>query len=133
MKLPALYLIGASLLMLQGCTQHHGVSPNQNQTLNVISPNTTSRAKGGAMQRSLDSWLKEEWLPLSSPSADGSEQNRSSVAKTETPSSEESSFLLQNYVDKWKNYHTNKAVIDSAKPKEPSLNEELNNFPVIGK
>lgn len=52
------------LLLLNGCANREGVAPSQNSSLQAVSPSTTAVAEGGAMQRSLDAWLKEEWAPM---------------------------------------------------------------------
>lgn len=54
----------SSLILITGCANREGVAPSQNSSLQTISPSTTAVAEGGAMQRSLDSWLKEEWAPM---------------------------------------------------------------------
>lgn len=54
----------SSLLLITGCASREGVAPSQNSSLQAVSPSTTAVAQGGAMQRSLDAWLKEEWVPL---------------------------------------------------------------------
>ncbi|MDD4855335.1 MAG: hypothetical protein PHU41_05800, partial [Sulfuricurvum sp.] len=57
--------ITLSALILSGCAANTtGVTPSQNTNLQAISPSSTAVSEGGAMQRSLDSWLKEEWVPL---------------------------------------------------------------------
>lgn len=112
-------------LLLVGCATNSTVSPSQNSSLNAVSPNTASQSKGGAMQSSLDSWLKEDWMPNSvTPSS--SDLIRGSI-------SNEKPFTLQSYADKWKAYHENKEKMDEGKPKEASHVETLQKMPVIGK
>lgn len=112
-------------LLLVGCATNSTVSPSQNSSLNAVSPNTASQSKGGAIQSSLDSWLKEDWMPNSvTPSS--SDLIRGSISNEEP-------FTLQSYADKWKAYHENKEKMDEGKPKEASHVETLQKMPVIGK
>ena len=112
-------------LLLVGCATNATIFPSQNSSLNAVSPNTASQSKGGAMQSSLDSWLKEDWIPNSvTPSS--SDSIRGSISNEEP-------FTLQSYADKWKAYHENKEKMNEGKPKEASHIETLQNMPVIGK
>jgi hypothetical protein len=130
-----------SLLLLSGCgTNKMGITPSQNGTLNALSPSVTAVSEGGMMQHSLDSWLKEEWSPMTTPpepivqTKTQSDTNLSTtpVSAVATPTDEEP-FTLQKYVDKWKMYHENKSKAEETQPKEPSHTESLKNMPVIGK
>lgn len=152
--------LSIALLLFGGCAANTtGVTPSQNTNLQAISPSSTALSEGGAMQRSLDSWLKEEWTPLTStPSsvtkttADGSvvttktEANQvivttknpdgKVVTKTEpiTQSVEdETPFTLQKYADKWKEYNQRKAAMKVGQPQEPSHIDKVSSLPVIGK
>ena len=110
-------------LLLVGCATNATIFPSQNSSLNAVSPNTASQSKGGAMQSSLDSWLKEDWIPNSvTPSS--SDSIRGSISNEEP-------FTLQSYADKWKAYHENKEKMNEGKPKEASHIETLQNMPVI--
>ena len=112
-------------LLLVGCATNSTVSPSQNSSLQAISPNTATASKGGAMQSSLDSWLKEDWIPNSvTPSS--SDSIRGSISNEEP-------FILQSYADKWKAYHENKEKMNEGKPKEASHIDAVNALPVIGK
>ena len=112
-------------LLLVGCATNSTVSPSQNSSLQAVSPNTATASKGGAMQSSLDSWLKEDWIPNSvTPSS--SDSIRGSISNKEP-------FILQSYADKWKAYHENKEKMNEGKPKEASHVETLQKMPVIGK
>lgn len=154
-------IVSLSLLTFGGCAASRmDVNPSQNTNLNAVSPNSASEAKGGTMQRSLDSWLKEEWTPLSNTSAKGTTNTASdgtvvttkteatqvittktapngTVTTTTAPIIQESEdntpFTLQKYADKWKTYHENKEKMNGGKPKEPSGVDKLNSLPVIGK
>jgi len=130
-----------SLLMLSGCAANRmGVTPSQNTDLQAISPSTTAASEGGAMQRSLDSWLKEEWTPMSTTApavkTTATASDGTVVTTTEqvlVEPEDQTPFTLQKYADKWKVYHENKAKMNEGKPKEPSNIEKISNLPVIGK
>lgn len=138
-----------SSLLLVGCATNAAISPSQNSSLNAVSPNTASSSKGGVMQNSLDSWLKEDWIPNTTVNAPQSNATISSngsgatlqnnVANTESTvvqvniPEDETPFTLQKYADKWKVYHENKEKMNEGKPKEPSHIDEVNALPVIGK
>lgn len=62
--LPVTFSTIIALALLSGCANREGVAPSQNSSLQTVSPSTTAVAEGGAMQRSLDAWLKEEWTPM---------------------------------------------------------------------
>lgn len=145
----------AGMLVLSGCANREGVAPSQNQSLNTVSPSTTATSEGGAMQRSLDAWLKEEWTPLTAPTItkttapDGTVVTTTTDAKqvtttttapngtvvtTTAPVPEDNTpFTLQKYADKWKVYHENKAKMNEGKPKEASHVEIMSTLPVVGK
>ena len=128
-----------STLLLVGCASNATVSPSQNSSLNAVSPNTAATSKGGAMQNSLDSWLKEDWAPnskvgASATSSSTSEGNSAVSASTDTTVvTDEKPFTLQSYADKWKVYHENKEKMNEGKPKEASHIDTVNALPVIGK
>ncbi len=126
----------SSLILITGCANHEGVAPSQNSSLQTISPSTTAVAEGGSMQRSLDTWLKEEWAPItqSKPmtttrTPDG---KITTTAKT-IEGDDKASFTLQKYVDKWKVYNENKEKMNAGKPEEISNAQKLQSMPVIGK
>jgi hypothetical protein len=130
----------ASLLLLVGCTNREGVAPSQNSSLHSVSPSTTALGEGGAMQRSLDSWLKEEWRPLTKTTTvtttttapDGKVVTETKIVEVPEPVDNEP-FTLQKYADKWKVYHENKEKVNEGKPKEASNIDLINSLPVIGK
>ncbi|MDD5212228.1 MAG: hypothetical protein PHV62_07420 [Sulfuricurvum sp.] len=127
-----------SSLLLVGCATNATVFPSQNSSLNAVSPNTASASKGGAMQSSLDSWLKEDWIPnttagVSPTSSSSDSSSAASVSTDTTVVTDEKPFTLQSYADKWKVYHENKEKMNEGKPKEASNIEMLQNMPVIGK
>lgn len=150
MKASYLCFAMAGALMLGGCANREGVSPSQNSSLQAVSPSTTSTSQGGVMQRGLDSWLKEEWTPLTSTPAPknvakpsvtaepnavqpSAAQNETAAAVTPTEPKDETPFTLQKYADKWKVYNENKAKMNEGKPKEPSNIEKIESMPIIGK
>jgi hypothetical protein len=128
-----------STFLFAGCATSTTGAPSQNSSLNAISPNTAAASKGGAMQSSLDSWLKEDWIPNSKVTA--ATPSSSSPESSSVPSdsadttivTDEKPFTLQSYADKWKVYHENKEKMNEGKPKETSHIEALKNMPVIGK
>lgn len=127
-----------SSLLLVGCATNATVSPSQNSSLQAVSPNTAAASQGGAMQRSLDAWLKDEWTPLTTPKAvqqtkDGADNKNVEVASATSKQEEEKAFTLQSFADKWKVYHENEAKLNEGKPKEASHVETLQKMPVIGK
>jgi hypothetical protein len=151
-----LIIISLSTLVLSACSNHVGVTPSQNSSLSAVTPNTAAEAKGGAMQKSLDSWLKEEWSPATSvkttTAPDGTvtttkiESDKvittktapnGTVVTTTAPVLQEpedtTPFTLQKYADKWKAYNEKKAKMKEGQPKEPSEIDKVNSLPVIGK
>jgi hypothetical protein len=156
MKASHMIVISLSALLLSACSNHAGVSPSQNSSLSSVTPNSADEAKGGAMQKALDSWLKEEWTPMSTvkstAAADGTvittkteasqvittkTAPNGTVVTTTTPVAQEpkdtTPFTLQKYADKWKAYNESKAKMREGQPKEPSEIDKVNSLPVIGK
>ena len=129
-----------STLLLVGCANREGVAPSQNASLHSVSPNTPAATEGGAMQRALDAWLKEEWAPLTKTSEvttttttpDGKVITETKMMEVPNTDINET-FTLQKYADKWKVYHENKAKMNEGKPKEPSHIEMMGTLPVVGK
>ena len=56
------------VFIFNACSTIDGASPSQNKVVNKISGKKTK--KPGAMQNALDKWLKEEWNPATSDSAE---------------------------------------------------------------
>lgn len=146
MKAKSYLFTTLSALILSGCAANTtGVSPSQNSNLQAISPSSTAVSEGGAMQRSLDSWLKEEWVPLTTTpsqkeginpqikSENGEKSVQSAGVAAPVKEEDNTSYTLQKYADKWKMYQENKAKMNEGKPKEPSNIENLQKMPVIGK
>jgi hypothetical protein len=161
MKATTLLCTAVCALLFSGCGANRmGVTPSQNSSLGAVSPSTTAASKGGVMQHSLDSWLKEEWAPMtiSAPVITTKTASDGTVVTTKTevtqivttttapdgtvvtttapvaPEPEdETPFTLQKYADKWKIYNDNKAKMNEGKPKETSHVESMQNMPAIGK
>jgi len=79
--------LSIALLILSGCAANHmGVTPSQNTNLQAIAPSSTAASKGGIMQHSLDSWLKEEWTPTmaTEPTETTQKQKDGTVITTKT-------------------------------------------------
>ncbi len=154
-----LAIAAACGLLLGGCANREGVSPSQNPSLQAVSPSNAA-SEGGAMQRSLDAWLKEEWTPMTdiapvttqTKQEDGTvvtvtKDARQVVTTTQTPDGKVTTttapaepepednepFTLQKYADKWKVYQENKTKMNEGKPKEPSHLEKMSTLPVVGK
>jgi hypothetical protein len=72
-----------SLILLSGCANREGVAPSQNKALDAISPTIYET---GAMQRSLDTWLKEDWNPImaSEPTTNTTTQTDGTIITTKT-------------------------------------------------
>lgn len=103
--------------VLIGCGTKAAVSPSQNNALLAISPSTIAVSQGGAMQHSLDQWLKEEWIPLSTNSS--VDANMTSLKQENLNESDsDESWSLQRYVEKWNIYHKNKATTSPSVAKE---------------
>ena len=140
MKPTYLLTAAVSALLLSGCANREGVAPSQNPSLHAVSPSTTAASEGGSMQRSLDSWLKEEWSPMTKTAPvtttttmpDGKVVTETKMVTLPEPEDNEP-FTLQKYADKWKVYHDNKEKMNEGKPKEPSNVDLMNSLPVIGK
>ncbi len=148
-----------SALMLSGCAANTtGVTPSQNTNLQTVSPSGTAVSHGGAMQRSLDSWLKEEWTPMTETTLKTTSTPDGTVIQTKTEATQivttttapdgkvvttttpvvaepadETPFTLQKYADKWKKYHEKQEKLNEGKPKEASNVEKLESMPAIGK
>ncbi len=124
-------------ILLNGCTTDTPVAPSQNSDLNKIS-DSNGKDKPGLMQKSLDSWLKNEWTPT--VSKDKKVQMKylkkvdSNVTTTDKNSEvkyvekEDKNFTLQEYVDKSEAYLKAHPSDD-----KDSHVKKLESMPVIGK
>ena len=161
MKATTLLCTAVCALLLSGCGANRvGVTPSQNSSLGAVSPSTTAASQGGAMQHSLDGWLKEEWVPMTASAPvvttkttpDGTvvttKIEETQVVTTTTapdgtvvtttaqvaPEPEDNSpVTLQKFADKWKVYNENKEKMNEGKPKEASHVESMKSMPAIGK
>ena len=101
--------------------------PSQNRALNSISPNFTIKKHDTNLQKSLDTWLKDDWEPTQKKI--DSDKKALQEKEKEKEKDNNSSFKLQTYVDKWSEYNKEKAK----EPKKASHIEMLNALPAIGK
>jgi len=77
----------------------------------------------GAMQKSLDTWTKEEWEPAFEGDVNQSEKDKAANEH----------FTIQHYLDKAGKYLDKKKEENAGKPKEPAHYEKMESLPVIGK
>jgi hypothetical protein len=124
-----------TLVFFAGCAAPSAVAPSQNSTLHSVSPSKTAVTSGGAMQNSLDKWLKEDWVPTTS--SDKKEVNSSKpssdvikevTSSSSTPAVEED-FTLQQYVDKWTVYNKKQ----DEHPKKETTSTYSNEMPLLVK
>jgi hypothetical protein len=130
-----------TVLMLNSCaSSSEGVAPSQNAALNSISKSNASTKKEGAMQKSLDSWLHDDWEPTIAKDKEVQKkymhEEKKAEIKTSAKESREShyvdkedrNFTLQEYVDKVSAYM-------KAEPNDYNSSNvhKLQNMPVIGK
>ena len=118
-------------------------APSQNSALNSISPSATAgddHEEYRYIQKSTNTWIKEEWEPLTEQNQSDTNRNISDAKCTQTDANassqdrdDNSSFTLQYYVDKAGVYLENKKRRDANKTKEPSHTEKINTLPAIGK
>jgi len=130
-------LTASLFILLSGCAAGVPVAPSQNSDLNKIS-NSNGKEKPGAMQKSLDSWLKNEWTPTVNKDkkiqkkylkkADGSIQEINNTTEEKYVEKEDRNFTLQEYVDKTEAYLKAKPSDD-----KDSNVKKLQSMPVIGK
>lgn len=69
------------VFIFNACSTVDGANPSQNEALNKISGKT--QKKPGAMQNALDKWLKEEWNPKTSDSAQPNANTKVKVVEKE--------------------------------------------------
>ena len=127
----------SAFILLSGCATEAPVAPSQNSDLNKIS-NSGGKAKPGIMQKSLDSWLKNEWTPTVNKDKniqkkylkkeDGSTKADNNNTEEKYVEDKDRNFTLQEYVDKADAY------MKAHPSDENSSNvKKLQNMPVIGK
>lgn len=76
----------------------------------------------GSLQKSLDTWMEEEWNPVF-------ENNETQKLKDEKA---KESFKLQHYIDKAKIYMDKKEADKAGTLQEPAHYEKIKKLPVIG-
>jgi len=81
------------------------------------------RDQKGAMQKSLDSWLENEWEPTF----------EDDVNQTKLDKEAEDRFTIQHYIDKVDKYMDKKEAEKEGQPYEPAHYEKMKELPVIGK
>jgi len=137
-------LTATAFILFSGCATDAPVAPSQNSDLNKIS-NSHGTEKPGLMQKSLDSWLKNEWTPtvnkdkkvqkkyMKKVDADSTNSN-ANTEETNNNTEEkyvedrERNFTLQEYVDKASAY-----MKAHPSDEKDSNVEKLKSMPVIGK
>lgn len=139
-QLIAITLSTTLITLMAGCSSNTQVAPSQNSALNSISDSGKDR-KAGYLQKSLDTWLQDEWSPTVSQDkkiqkkymkkqtvSQNGENNETVEEEISYVEDDDRNFTLQEYVDKAKAY------ID-AKPNnyEKSYTNKVNSMPVIGK
>ncbi len=126
--------------VLSNCTSSIKATPSQNTALNSISNSNASEKKEGAMQKSLDSWLKNDWEPTVSKDKEIQKKYMQEKKETKTKTSaketqkahfvdkKNKNFTLQEYVDKASAYM-------KAKPNDYNSShvKKVESLPVIGK
>ena len=137
-------LMASLFILLSGCATDEPVAPSQNSDLNKIS-NSNGKEKPGLMQKSLDSWLKNEWTPtvnkdkkvqkkylkkvnIKNIDTNADMKETSNATEEKYVENKERNFTLQEYVDKASAYM--KAHPDDDKA---SNVKKLESMPVIGK
>ncbi len=127
--------------VLSNCSSSSAkVTPSQNTALNSISNSNAGTKKEGAMQKSLDSWLKNDWEPTVSKDKEIQkkymQEKKEAKSKTSAKENQKSHFVdkknknftLQEYVDKASAYMR-------AKPNDYNSShvKKVESLPVIGK
>ena len=129
--------------LFNSCASSQNVAPSQNAALNSISNSNASTKKEGAMQRSLNNWLHDDWEPTVSKDKEIQKKymRKEKVSKTKAVQTlengtkeshfvekEDRNFTLQEYVDKASAYM-------KAKPNDYNSSNvhKLESMPVIGK
>ena len=124
--------------LLIGCTSKPSVSPSQNSALSNIT-NSNKTEKNGYMQKSLDSWLKNDWEPTLQAEEKHSQkvqkkrdvviqEEKIAPIKEKNSTKDDESFTLQKYVDKASIY------MKAKKTDEKSAHyKQIESLPAIGK
>ena len=109
-------LLAISAFILNSCSSSNVVNPSQNNALNSVT--SSHKEKSGAMQKSLDNWLEEEWTPTVEKDKEVKEKY----------SDKSRDFTIQEYVDKSTIY-----IKDNNNSYESSHSKKISSMPVIGK
>ena len=112
-------IITFTLLSFSACSTTEVGNPSQNSALNSVT-NSGKDVKTGAVQESLNSWIKEDWEPKV-------EKNKKIQKKYEN---EDRDFTLQEYVDKSEVYVKDKKSAEYTE--ENSHSQKMKSMPVIG-
>lgn len=128
-------IITLPLAFFIGCSSNAPkVAPSENSSVNSVSPSGVKN-KSGFMQKSLESFIKDDWTPTLSKDKNiqkkymkVDENNTSKEAEKNYVEDKDRSFTLQEYADKISAY-------TKAKPANHinSNVTKLNALPVIGK
>jgi len=136
-------LIITAFLLSSCASSQTEVAPSQNSALNSISKSNASKEKEGLMQKSLNSWLENEWEPTISKDKEIQKkymqeekvQNKgeAQTSAKETQEShfvdkEDRNFTLQEYVDKASAY-----MKEKPNDYNSSNVHKMESMPVIGK
>ena len=127
-----------TVLTFTSCsTSKTEVAPSQNSALNSITKSNAQPSKGGAMQKSLDSWFNNDWEPTVEKDKEIQKKymqkekvvdKKSGKQKEVYVETKDKPFTLQEYVDK-------AAVYNKAHPSDynSSHAKKVESLPVIGK
>jgi membrane-associated HD superfamily phosphohydrolase len=132
-------------LTLTSCASSSQIAPSQNSALNTISKSSATKKKDGAMQKSLDKWLKNDWEPTIKKDneiqkkymkvktskkvlKESEEKTENKNIKIEYEEKQSETFTLQEYVDKASAYMRQKP-----NNYKSSNVKKIEALPVIGK
>jgi len=126
----------SATFLLTSCASSPEIAPSKNSALNTITKSTAAKKEDGLMQKSLDSWLKNDWEPTIKK--DKTIQKKYMKIKKSTKKRDESkveyveksseTFTLQEYVDKASAYMHQKP-----NDYKSSNVQKIESLPVIGK
>ena len=118
-KLKLAIITSLTLLSMSACSTTEVGNPSQNSALNEVT-NSGKNQKTGAVQNSIDVWLKNEWTPII-------EKNEEIKEKYKDKNRE---FTLQEYVEKSESYvkDANTTIYNE----KNSHSEKMKSMPIIG-
>ena len=108
-----------ALLSMSACSTTEVGNPSQNDALNSVTTSGKNQ-KTGAIQNSLNNWLKDDWTP--------SIEKDEEIQKKYKDKNRD--FTLQEYVDKSEVYVKDKNT--TLYNEENSHSEKMKSMPVIG-